>query len=96
MKKYVALLVLFMVLGSCVCASASEENLPVKGTKQLMFGFSGCHLNEYRGGIGFRYYLREKTVLRFGLDVNWSSARTPLPFLLECSTIYRLGHVRVV
>ncbi len=71
MKKYVALLVLFMVLGSSVCSSASEENLPVKGTKQLMFGFSGWNLNDYRGGIGFRYYLREKTVLRFGLDVGW-------------------------
>ncbi|MFC1799517.1 outer membrane beta-barrel protein [Candidatus Eisenbacteria bacterium] len=72
MKTCVVALVVLMVLGSCVSASGSEENLPVKGTKQLMFGFSGWGLSNYKGGVGLRYYIREKTALRFGLDVNWS------------------------
>ncbi len=71
MKTCVVALVVLMVLGSCVSTSASEENLPVKGTKQLMFGFSGWGLSSYKGGVGLRYYIREKTVLRFGLDINW-------------------------
>ncbi|MGD8628486.1 MAG: outer membrane beta-barrel protein [bacterium] len=72
MKRYIGLMVLLMVLASTPGASASEDRLPAKGTKQLIFGFSGWRLDQYKGGIGLRYYLRENTALRFGLDVTWS------------------------
>jgi len=72
MKTYVVVLALLMVLVSAICASASDENLPARGARRLMFGFSGWGLSNYKGGVGLRYYLRENTALRFGLDVNWS------------------------
>jgi opacity protein-like surface antigen len=72
MKRRVAALVLLMVLGPAVCVSASEENLPEEGTRQLVFGFSGWNLTNYKGGIGIRYFLREKTALRFGLGFGWT------------------------
>ncbi|MGD8628653.1 MAG: hypothetical protein PVH52_06190, partial [bacterium] len=72
MKRHIVGLVLLMVLGSSAYASASGENIPAKGTKQVMFGFSGWSLSNYKGGIGLRYYVGENTALRFGFDVNWS------------------------
>jgi len=72
MKTCMVALALLMVLGACVSVSASGENLPAKGTRQVMFGFGGGHLGNYEGGIGLRYYVREKTVLRLGLDVGWT------------------------
>jgi opacity protein-like surface antigen len=72
MKRSIAVLVLMMVLASALGASASEENIPTGGTKQMMFGFSGWYLNEYKSGIGLRYYLRKETALRFEVDVKWT------------------------
>jgi hypothetical protein len=77
MKKYLVSLILLMVLASALGASASgasasEGSIPAKGTRQLIFGFSGWYLDQYKGGVGLRYYLRDNTALRILLDVSWA------------------------
>jgi hypothetical protein len=73
MRWHVTVMLLFTVIpASAWIAGASEENLPARGDKQVIFSFSGWHLTNYKGGIGARYYLGQKTALRFGLDFNWT------------------------
>ncbi len=73
MRRYAIIMIaLALVIGTFDYVLANGENLPAKGTKELMFGFSGWYLGGYEGGVGFRYYLREKTALRLGVDIGWT------------------------
>jgi hypothetical protein len=79
MRKSIIICAGLLLAPALASAQSLSPNL-AKGTKSLLFsfgGFSNLNAGNFDGGIGAKYYLKDKTALRVGLQLATADQDLP-------------------